>query len=247
MDLGLKGKVVLVTGAAQGIGFATASLFAAEGARVVINDINPATLDESVRALPGASGSVSDVSTEQGAETAVMVAVRTFGGLDILVNNAGISGRARQIEDVAVEDWRRILSVNLDAAFLVSKFAMPHLRRGRGAIVNVSSLSGKRGSVMGNNLAYSVAKAGIVGLTIALVGEAARDGVRVNGVAPGPTETPHMVDIPLESRKALVGLTPLRRFGKPQEIADLIVFLASERASFITGEVVNINGGIYFN
>jgi len=247
MKTGLTGKVVVVTGAAQGIGFATATTFGAEGAKVVLNDVNGTELARARHKIDGAIGCCADVSTPDGAETVVDVALKNFGQIDVLVNNAGISRRAPRIEEVSFQDWRTVLAVNLDSAFLVSKAAMPALRKARGCIVNVSSLTARRGSIIGNNLAYTAAKAGLIGLTIALATDGAKDGVRANAVAPGPTDTPHMADVSREHRDMIIDLTPLKRLGHPQDIADLIVFLASDRASFISGEVVNINGGIYFN
>lgn len=246
MDLKLKDKVVLVTGAAQGIGLAVARGFAAEGAKLVLNDLNADALRAASAELGGAAISIGDVGMREGVEVTVAAALAAHGRIDVLVNNAGISNRASRIEDVSDADWRKVFAVNLDSAFMMCRAAMESLRSSGGTIVNVASLSGQRGSIIGNNLAYSAAKAAVIGLTVALAGEAAASGVRVNGVAPGPTETPHMRDVSPENHAMLVRMTPLGRLAQAEDIADLILFLASGRSRHITGEIVNINGGIYY-
>jgi len=246
----LSGKMALITGAASGIGLATARRFAEEGATVILADRDEARLPAALAEIQHSSGShvaiALDVTVEEAWIRAIDEVTRRFGRLDILVNNAGF-GRFRSIADTTLEEWRATLAVNLDSVFLGTRHALPLLARsGRGAIVNMSSI---RGLVAGiNSGAYSAAKAGVRLFTkvTALECAAAGNGVRVNSVHPGHVETP--LTAPAYSKpevvRPLLAETPLGRFAQPREIADVILFLASDEASYMTGAEVTIDGGV---
>ena len=245
MDLGLSRKVVIVTGASGGIGGEIVSRFAGEGAFVLATDIvapkdGGKSKDSKVRDF------VSDIGNESGAADVVQAAVDAFGRVDILVNCAGVSAPA-SIDDTDEESWRAVMNVNLDAPWRVCRAAMPQLRANRGAVVNIASFAGKRATLFGDNASYSASKAGVIGLTYALALECAADGVRVNAVAPGPVETPMLLALPDEKRERLAGMIPLGKLPTPADIADAVVFLASARAASITGEIMDVNGGLYLD
>ncbi|BAL24618.1 SDR family NAD(P)-dependent oxidoreductase [Azoarcus sp. KH32C] len=243
-------KIALVTGAASGIGLATARRFAEEGATVILADRNGALLDKALAGIleisAGHRAVHFDVTQEEGWRAAVREAESAFGRLDILVNNAGF-GRFRSIEETSLEEWRSTLAVNLDSVFLGTKYALPLLAKGgRGSIVNMSSI---RGLVAGPNAsAYCAAKAGVRLFTkvTALECAEARNGVRANSVHPGHVETPLTAPAYAnpEIAEEFLRHTPLGRFAQPAEVADAIVFLASDEASYITGSEITIDGGI---
>ncbi len=180
------------------------------------------------------------------AETVVGATLEAFGRIDVLVNNAGISEPA-PIAATTPDSWRKVMAVNLDAVYLLSRAAMPALAETRGSIVSLASFAGKRGTLFGDNTSYSTSKAGVIGFTRSLAIEAARVGVRVNAVAPGPVATDLVKALTPDQLARVTGFVPLGRMAEPAEIADLILFLASPRASYITGEVVNVNGGLYMD
>lgn len=246
----LSGKVALITGAASGIGLATARRFAQEDATVILADRDAAGLAAALAGLQAGGdrhlAMALDVTLEA-AWIAVMKDIRSrCGRLDILVNNAGF-GRFRSIADTTLDEWRATLAVNLDSVFLGTKHALPLLAEGgRGAIVNMSSM---RGLVAGpNSGAYSAAKAGVrlFSKVTALECAAAGNGVRVNSVHPGHVETPLTAAAYAnpEIAREFLAHTPLGRFAQPREIADLILFLASDEASYMTGSEVTIDGGV---
>lgn len=241
MELDLKGKVAIVTGAAGDIGRATVASLLAEGALVVAEDISPA-----VSALESAQVATvcGDAATEATAQAAIDTALKRFGRLDILVNNAGRTLN-RPIVDTGFDEWQQILTVNAGSYFLHARAALPlMLAQRHGAIVNVSSISAIVG--MQGLAAYSASKGAIDQLTRVLAAEAGSAGVRVNAVAPGVVETAFLGGDPNESRAALASFGAahlLGRVAQPREIADVIVWLASSRASFITGAVVMADGG----
>jgi NAD(P)-dependent dehydrogenase (short-subunit alcohol dehydrogenase family) len=237
-------KVALVTGAARGIGLATAKLFLAEGWRVALLDIDAATLKAAVASLAKPESTlmlVCDVSdAKQVAESMDGIAQR-FGRLDALVNNAGVAVFAT-VMDTSNDDWSRVLAVNLTGPFLCTKAAVPLMRGHGGAIVNITSISAVRASTLRS--AYGTSKAGLAHLTKQLAVELASSGIRVNAVAPGPVDTAmakavHTPEIRADYHDAI----PLNRYGLEEELAEAILFLSSDRASYITGQVLAVDGG----
>ena len=238
-------KVALVTGAARGIGFATAQKFLAEGWRVAMLDILGAEVRSSAASLqsPAATlGLVADVADPQAVQDAVREAHRHFGRIDALVNNAGIAA-FKPILDVTLDEWNRMLAVNLTGPFLMVQAVAPLMRdQGGGAIVNIASISGLRASTL--RVAYGTSKAALAHLTKQQAAELAEYGIRVNAVAPGPVDTAmaKAVHTP-EIRADYHDHIPLNRYGLEQELAEAICFLCGDNASYITGQVLAVDGG----
>jgi len=238
-------KVALVTGSARGIGLATAKRFLADGWRVVLLDIDGENLKRTFTALnkPDVTlALVCDVADPAGVARALATIAEKFGRLDALVNNAGIA-IFKPILDITYDDWSRVLAVNLTGPFLCSQAAAPLMRdSGGGAIVNITSISGLRASTL--RTAYGTSKAGLAHLTQQQAVELASLGIRVNAVAPGPVDTAmaKAVHTP-EIRAAYHDAIPLNRYGLEQELAEAIYFLCSERASYITGQTIAVDGG----
>jgi NAD(P)-dependent dehydrogenase (short-subunit alcohol dehydrogenase family) len=238
-------KVAVVTGAARGIGLATAKRFLADDWRVVLLDIDQQTLNQSAAALPDRDAILPiccDVADAAGVGKAFAAIADTFGRLDALVNNAGIA-IFKPILDVTYEEWSRVLAVNLTGPFLCTQAAAPLIRdSGGGAIVNITSISGLRASTL--RTAYGTSKAGLAHLTRQQAVELASLGIRVNAVAPGPVDTAmaKAVHTP-EIRAAYHDAIPLNRYGLEQELAEAIFFLCSDRASYITGQTIAVDGG----
>src|ERR1700744_5930681 len=239
------GKVALVTGAARGIGLAVARRFLAEGWRVALLDIEGELLSQSVAALNAADSTLAlpcDVSDAKAVAGAVTELERHFGRLDALVNNAGVAVFAPLLE-TSDDDWNRVLAVNLTGPFICTKAVAPLMREnGGGAIVNITSISGLRASTLRS--AYGTSKAGLAHLTKQLAVELAELGIRVNGVAPGPVDTAmakavHSAEIRADYHDAI----PLNRYGLEEELAEALFFLCSDRASYITGQVLAVDGG----
>lgn len=252
MDLGLRGKVALVTGAASGMGRETALLFAAEGARVMVADIDGAGAAETaaeIRSRGGDADSVAgDVAVRADAERYVDAAVGRFGRLDALVNNAGLEA-FHDLVGTPDEAWERMFGVNAKGPFQVMRAGVPRIAEaGGGAVVNVASAAGLHGNA--GLTAYSASKAALMLMTRCLAREAGPLGIRANAVAPGFFDTPtgRRWSDPLggiEKAVELVGHTmAIRRAGKPEEVARAVVFLASEAASYITGVVLPVDGGM---
>jgi NAD(P)-dependent dehydrogenase (short-subunit alcohol dehydrogenase family) len=239
------GKVALVTGAARGIGLATAKRFLADGWRVTLLDIDGGNLQRTHAALGRPDDTLSltcDVADPAQVTRAFAAHVDRFGRLDALINNAGIA-IFKPILDVTYEDWSRVLAVNLTGPFLCTQAAAPIMRdNGGGAIVNITSISGLRASTL--RTAYGTSKAGLAHLTKQQAAELASLGIRVNAVAPGPVDTAmaKAVHTP-EIRRDYHDHMPLNRYGLEEELAEAIYFLASERASYITGQVLCVDGG----
>ena len=237
-------KVALVTGAARGIGLATAKRFLADGWRVALLDVDNEALRRTHAALP-ANETIAiccDVADAAGVAAAVARIAQAFGRLDALVNNAGIA-IFKPILDVTYEDWSRVLAVNLTGPFLCVQAAVPLMREaGGGAIVNITSISGLRASTL--RTAYGTSKAGLAHLTQQQAIELASLGIRVNAVAPGPVDTAmaKAVHTP-EIRAAYHDAIPLNRYGLEQELAEAIFFLCSDRSSYITGQTLAVDGG----
>jgi NAD(P)-dependent dehydrogenase (short-subunit alcohol dehydrogenase family) len=238
-------KVALVTGAARGIGLATAKRFLADGWRVGLLDIDGDNLARTFAALgkPDTTVAVTcDVADPAGVPRAVGAVADRFGRLDALVNNAGVA-IFKPILDVTYEDWSRVLAVNLTGPFLVTQAAAALMRdNGGGAVVNITSISGVRASTL--RTAYGTSKAGLAHLTKQQAAELASLGIRVNAVAPGPVDTAmaKAVHTP-EIRKDYHDHMPLNRYGLEEELAEAIYFLCSDRASYITGQVLCVDGG----
>jgi NAD(P)-dependent dehydrogenase (short-subunit alcohol dehydrogenase family) len=238
-------KVALVTGAARGIGLATAKRFLAEGWRVALLDIAGEELSRAVEGLAKGDETLAltcDVSDSKAVTAAIQQVAERFGRLDALVNNAGVAVFASILE-TSEEDWSRILAVNLTGPFLCTKAAAPLMREhGGGAVVNITSISAVRASTLRS--AYGTSKAGLAHLTKQLAVELASLGIRVNAVAPGPVETAmakavHTAEIRADYHDAI----PLNRYGLEEELAEAIFFLSSDRASYITGQVLAVDGG----
>ena len=237
VDLGLRGKSALITGAAGGIGGATAALLAEEGARVAVADLQPPPGDF--------AASVSlDVTSDESVRSAVSEVERVLGQIDVLVNCAGIY-RIGQLADVDPDAWDQLMDINLRGTYLVSRSVLPGmLERGTGSIVNLSSISGRTKSTLAAP-SYVASKSGVIGLTMALASQSASRGVRVNAVAPGPVDTEMIRGLPDELKPGLLATIPLGRLATARGIAQAIAFLASDAAGHITGETLNVNGGAF--
>lgn len=249
----LEGKRALITGAATGIGRATALLFAREGASVAILDIADDGATRTVNDIEAAGGSAwfahADVSVADQVRDGVQGAVDHLGGLDICVNNAGRQ-RSGAVTEFAEEDWDAVMDLNPRSCFLCAKYAVPHLRSGNGpAIVNTSSLAGLKGGP--GMTGYSASKGAIIAFSRALAAELATDGIRVNCVCPGWIDTPFNAPAAefMGGSDRLVenvaGMVPLGRQGTPDEIAPAFCYLASDAASYLTGQVLTIDGGLF--
>jgi 3-oxoacyl-[acyl-carrier protein] reductase len=241
----LAGRVALVTGAARGIGLAVASALSARGASVAMIDIDLDALESAAQSLGERALAVqADVSRPPDVQRAVERSVEYFGGLDILVNNAGICPLT-PFPEITEAEWDRVLDINLKGAFFCSQAALPHIRRSgpRGRIVNISSVAGQSGGLLAP-FHYAASKAGLIVLTKQLARLLAPERATANCVAPGTTATDLTAAWAEEVRERVRAAIPLGRLGQPEEIAEAVAFLVSERAAFITGATLDVNGGL---
>ena len=245
-----KDKVAIVTGAASGIGRETAIAFAEKGASVVVSDINQQMLEETAEIIKNKGGRVksvfADISVEKDVENLVNTAKNEFGGLDAACNNAGVEGALTLTADYTVEEWDRVMNINLRGQWLCMKYQIPAiLERGGGSIVNVSSILGKVG--FANASAYTASKHGLIGLSKSAALEYSAKGIRVNVVSPAFIETPMLeragFTTDQELKESVIKLHPIGRLGTSREVADAIVWLSSSEASFITGHTLLVDGG----
>ncbi|KQO48864.1 oxidoreductase [Methylobacterium sp. Leaf86] len=239
-------KVVFVTGAASGIGRAAALAFAAEGARVAIADRSKATLEDLRAEIEAAGGEVlairCDVSLPEEVEAAIARTVERFGRLDCAFNNAGVENRATPVHEIELDEWDRILGINLRGTFLCMKYELAQMvRQGGGVVVNTSSGAGIRGVAGG--AAYAASKHAIIGLTRSAALDYARKNIRVNAILPGNIETPMMDRFTGGDVQKAIDLEPVGRLGKPEEIAEAVLWMCSDLGGFVTGAATVIDGG----
>lgn len=246
----LENKVALITGGGSGIGRGIAEMFAQEGAKVIVLDVDVAGGQETAEKINGAGGEArfmrADISNAEDIQGAVSGVVATWGRLDVLVNNAGIV-REGSVTETSIDDWDRVMGINLRGTFLCSRFALePMIAQGAGAIINIGSVGGLRGSR--GLAAYSTAKAGVINLTRQLAVDYGRHGIRVNCICPGTIVTPmHRIWYSPEEQEATLAEwsrnRPLNMAGEPTDIAYPAVYLASDEARFVTGSVIVVDGG----
>lgn len=242
----LENKVAIVTGASSGIGKSAASLLAAEGAKVVIADINEKGGQEAVEEIQKEGGEAffikADSSQAKDNEALVAKTLEQYGSLHIAVNNAGIGGPLGLTGEYTIEGWQKVIDINLSGVFYGLRYQIPAMQQsGGGSIINVASILGQAGTRQ--SPAYVAAKHGVVGLTKAAALEYADKGIRVNSIGPGYIQTPLLDSLDEPTMKALISLHPIGRLGKAEEVAELILWLASSKASFVTGSYYPVDGG----
>tara|TARA_B100001146_G_scaffold37919_1_gene31527 strand:- start:48 stop:800 length:753 start_codon:yes stop_codon:yes gene_type:complete len=243
----LENKVAIITGAGSGIGKSTALLFAKEGAKVVVTDINEEHGNSVVKEIEANGGDAifikADTSKAEDSEMTVKKTIEKFGQLDIAVNNAGISGPTEPIGEYSIKAWDKVISINLSGVFYGMRYQIPEMQKaGKGSIINVASILGQVG--FANSSAYAAAKHGVVGLTKTAGLEYGKSGVRVNAVGPAFIETPLVKDsLSEDAYNSLAEMHSMGRLGQPNEVAELFLWLASDKASFATGAYYPIDGG----
>lgn len=243
----LKGRTAIITGSARGIGKAIALKLAELGANIVINDIpSSAEADETVAEIKklgvGAVAALGDVRNAEDVKNMIDTAVAEFGTVDILVNNAGVTRDGLMLR-MSEEDWDLVLDINLKGAFnCIKAAARPMMKQKRGSIINIASVSGVMGNAGQAN--YSASKAGLIGLTKTTAKEFAKKGIRANAVAPGFIESAMTDKLPENVRTQYLESIPLMKFGKTDDVANVVAFLASDMSSYVTGQIINIDGGL---
>lgn len=246
MQISFKGKTAIVTGAGSGIGETIARGLAEAGAQVIIGDIGLAAAEKVAASITASGGKAQavacDVADPKAVEAMVALAEKVGGHLDLMVNNAGIGGPLSQLGEYPLDGWRKVMSVNLDGVFYGMRFAIPAmLRAGGGAIVNISSILGSVG--FANAGAYTAAKHGLVGLTKVAALEYSAKGIRTNAIGPGFIDTPMLDALPQGAKDALIASHPIGRLGTSEDVANLALFLLSDKAAFISGSYHLVDGG----
>jgi 2-hydroxycyclohexanecarboxyl-CoA dehydrogenase len=240
----LNGKVAIVTGAGQGIGRGIAEKLAAEGATVVVTDVNEVTAKETAQEIGGV-GVPADVTSRESVEAMVAQVHRQFGRIDVLVNNAGWD-KASPFVDSDPADWDRVIAINLYGVLHTCHAVLPIMaEQGSGSVVNLASDAGRVGS--SGEAVYSAAKGGVIAFTKAIARESARHGINANAVCPGPTDTALFASMGGDNpklREALTKAIPFRRLAQPSDLANVVAFLASDEASYVTGQTVSVSGGL---
>ncbi len=244
----LDGQVAIITGGGRGIGKATAQLFAQEGASVVIAELDETAGNAAVESIKAAGGKAlfvqTNVATRSDAANMVAQTIEAFGKVDILINNAGIT-RDKSLKKMSEEEFDQVIAVNLKGVFNCTKEVAPHMvEAGYGRIINAASIVGVYGNFGQTN--YAAAKAGVIGMTKTWMRELGPKGITVNAIAPGFIETDMIKTIPDEIIKGMVASTPVKRAGKPEDIAQAYLYLASDAASFVTGVVLHVDGGLAY-
>lgn len=242
----LQDKVALVSGAGSGIGRAIALLYAREGAKVVVADRNSASGEQTCAQIFAAGGDAifqqAEATSDDDHQKLIKVATQHYGGLHIACNNAGVGGPVASVADTSLEDWRRIIDINLSGVFYAMRRQLPALlASGGGSIVNIASVMSQAG--FAGQSAYTASKHGVLGLTRSAGLEYATNGVRVNAVGPGFIETPLLQSLTPEHRQAMIKHHPIGRMGQPDEVAELVIWLSSDKASFVTAAYYPIDGG----
>ncbi|MFD0692929.1 3-oxoacyl-ACP reductase FabG [Paenibacillus sp. GCM10027628] len=242
----LAGKVAIITGGGSGIGKEACQLFAREGAKVIVAEYNEQAGQETaawIRAAGGEAMSIqTDVSDLDSVERMVAQTLEQFSHIDILINNAGITQDA-MLSKMTLEQWHRVLNVNLNGVFYCTRTVAPHMvKQGSGKIINTSSIVGVQGNLGQTN--YAAAKAGVIGITKTWAKELGFKGINVNAVAPGYVETGMVATVPEKVLQGMLEKVPLRRLGKPSDIASAYLFLASSEADYVNGTVLEVNGGL---
>ena len=245
----LRGKNALITGASRGIGKSIALTLARNGVNIAINFLKNKELAENVakKAISyGIKAKIyrADVSNFEEVKSMVEKIISDFGSVDILINNAGIIPKNYSITNIPIEEWQKIINVNLTGCFNVVKAVVPYMiKQKEGKIVNMASVAGKMGGTVGPH--YAASKAGIIGMTFSLAQELLKYNITVNAIAPGPIETEMIANLPQDVKMKILKRVPMGRFGKPEEVAEAVLFLI--KCDFVTGEVIDVNGGYYMD